>query len=303
MRVHLPALLALASATTYVACGSSDAAKAVPEAAGAGGEGGESTSSSGGSSNVAGSKNGGGSANMVGGQAGESSGGAATSGQGGASGGDSGMLGGAAGAETTGAGGEGPVDMSLPAACPGVLADYTLLVGTDGDDVFTTQDVGGKKLIFGLDGMDTYPKEHGGDDCIVGGPGDDDFTNSDEFANYYFGGAGADTYHIDTTGNYVQIADLEHGDIIALNQVKFAFLTGNAGDIPSSTQVFAVPGYSTGTTSGVIEGSSIVYDPNSGELWLDYDGGVKGSSVNDKQILTVLNKDSYTFDVDDFELE
>lgn len=302
MRVHLPALLALASAVTYAACGSSDTTKTLPEG-GAAGEGGDSTSA-GGKSNVAGSQNGGGSLNMVGGQTGEGGAGAPATGQGGASAGDSGMLSGAAGTEAAaGAGGSGDTtgDMSLPAACPGVIADYTLLVGTAGDDVFTTLDVGGKKLIFGLDGMDTYPKEHGGDDCIVGGPGDDDFTNSDEFANYYVGGAGADTYHIDTSGNYVHIADLEHGDIIGLSKVKFPFLTGNAGDIPSSTQVLAVADYSTGTSSGVVEASSIIYDPNSGELWLDVDGGAKG--VNDRQILTVINKGSYTFDVDDFELE
>jgi hypothetical protein len=302
MRIHLPALIALASATTYAACGSSDASKALQEG-GAGGEAGETAGSGGSNNAAAGSKNGGGSANNVAGQAGENSSGGQTTGQGGASGGDSGMLGGASGTDAAGAGGSGetPGDMSLPAACPGVLADYTLLVGTSGDDAFTTQDVGGKKLIFGLEGMDSFPKEHGGEDCIVGGPGDDDFTNSDEFANYYFGGGGADTYHIDTTGNYVRIADMASGDVIALSKVTFTFLTGASGDVPQSTQVLAVPGYSTGTSSGVVEVSSIIYDPTSGELWLDTDGGVKG--VNDKQILTIVNKDGYTFDIDDFELE
>lgn len=301
MRVHLPALLALASAATYVACGSSDTTKTLPEG-GAGGEGGDSTSV-GGTKSVAGSSNSGGSLSTVGGQTGEGGAGAPASGQGGASAGDSGMLGGAAGAEAAaGAGGSDTTgDMSLPSECPGALADYTLLVGTTGDDTFTAPDVSGKKLIFGLAGMDVFPKEHGGEDCIIGGPDDDDFTNSDEFANYYFGGAGADTYHIDTSGNYVQIADMEHGDLIGLNQVKFAFLTGVPGDIPQSSQVFAVPGYSTGTTSGVVEASAIVYDPTSGELWLDTDGGVKG--VNDRQVLTIINKDSYTFDVDDFVIE
>jgi hypothetical protein len=64
-----------------------------------------------------------------------------------------------------------------------------------------------------------------------------------------------------------------------------------------------VPGYSTGTPSGVIEGASIIYDPQTGELWRDWDGGIKGSSVNDAQILTILNKDGYTFDLNDFEID
>jgi hypothetical protein len=301
MRVHLSALMALVSATTYVACGSSDPSKTV-QAGGAGGEGGDASSSGGSKNNVAGSQNGGGSKNNVGGAGGEpgASGGATAGAAGVSLGGES-----SGGMSSAGAGGEAgaPNDTGLPAACPGMLTDYVTLLGTPDDDSFTVQDVGGKKLIFGLDGADTFPTEHGGEDCLVGGPGDDDFTNSDEFANYYVGGAGADTYHLDTTGNYVRIADMEAGDHIALSQATFTFLSGVVGEPISSNQIHSVPGYSTGSPSGVIEGSSIIYDPLTGELWQDYDGGLKGSSVNDKQILTVLNHASYVFDVNDFLLD
>ena len=51
----------------------------------------------------------------------------------------------------------------------------------------------------------------------------------------------------------------------------------------------------------VIEGSSLVFDPNNGELWLDVDAGSKG--VDDKLILTILNHDDYVFDPNDFVIE
>ncbi|HVY28589.1 MAG TPA: hypothetical protein VHB79_18665 [Polyangiaceae bacterium] len=304
MRVHLPALLALASATSYVACGSSDASKTVPEAAGAGGEGGESTSSSGGSSNVAGSKNSGGSLNMVGGQAGESSGGAAASGLGGASGGDSGMLGGAAGSEAAGAGsgGEGPVDMSLPAACPGVIGDYTLKVGTDGADHYALADLNGKNLIFGLAGDDVFDRDTTGEDCLLGGPGDDDLTSSGEFATYLFGGPGADTFHLATTYDEFHVQDMESADTIALLQSAYPFLVGQPGDTIAATQLYSLAGYSTGAASiPAGEGAALVYDPNNGLLWQDTDRG--DNTTGQKQIGDIANYSSYTFDADDFVLE
>jgi hypothetical protein len=306
MRVRFPALLALASVTTYVACGASDPSKAAQEE-GAGGEAGDSTSA-GGKSSAAGSQNGGGSLNNPGGQGGTDSGTGATAGNvDGGTGNEAGAGGvvGSAGDAGAGAGGETGTDTStLPTACPGVIADYTTLVGSAADDAFTGPDVNGKKLIFGLEGADTFPAEHGGDDCLVGGAGDDDFTNSDEFANYYVGGPGADVYHISTTGNYVRIADMEPADELSLKQTSFAFLTGAAGDTVNANQIHAIPGYSTtGTPSGVVEASSLVYDPTTGELWLDADGGIKGSSLDDRQILTILNHQGYTFDIDDFVLE
>jgi hypothetical protein len=302
MRVHLPALIALVSASTYVACGSSDPSK-TEEAGGVGGAAGEAGITTGGKSSGAGTQSGGGSKNNAG-EAGMTTGGvAANAGAAGSEAGGAGAAGESAGGMSSGAAGAPPDDMSLPAVCPGLLDDYTLLSGSAGDDHFLAADVSGKKLIFGLGGADIFDTEHGGDDCLVGGPGDDDFTNSDEFANYYVGGAGADTYHISTTGNYLRIGDLEAADELSFEQATFTYLLGAAGDNVNANQLHSVSGYSTGTSSGVVEGSSLVYDPSTGELWQDFDGGVKGSSVSDKLILTVLNHDSYTFDPDDFVIE
>jgi hypothetical protein len=162
-------------------------------------------------------------------------------------------------------------------------------------------DVSGKKLIFGLAGEDTFPKEHGGDDCIVGGNGDDGFTNSDEFVNYYVGGPGADVYHVDTAGNFVRIADFSGEDTISLKQTFFTFLVGNAGAPVNSAQLKSVPGYSTGTSAGAFEGTALIYDPSSGELWRDSDSGDNTTSAT--KVLTVLNKDGYVFDLADFVIE
>lgn len=306
MRVRIPALIAVISAAAYVACGSDDGSKAV-QAGGEGGEGGEAPTNQGGKNNTAGSQNNAG--NDAGGQGGAgatsnagAAGGSGLGGEGGvtASAGAGGALGGSGG--DGGAGGESPDPLAQPAACPTAGNPYTQLVGTEAADTFTSNDVSGKKLIFGLGGDDIFPTEHGGDDCLVGGPGDDDFTNSDEFVNYYVGGPGADTYHITTTGNYLRIADMEAGDTLALSAAAFPFV-GAPGDTPSANNIKSVPGYSTGTPSGVTEGTTIIYDPTSGELWLDWDGGVKGSSANDRQILTILNKDGYQFSLDDFEID
>jgi hypothetical protein len=298
----------LVSVTAYVGCGSSDGSRAEQDG-GAGGEGGEAPTSAGGKNNVAGSQNSGGNANQAGGQGGDlGAAGSSAAGAGGAAGGMStggvnagGEANGAAG--NAGAGGDTGDAFAVPAACPVPQEGFVQVVGTEEADTFLLADVSGKKLIFGLGGDDIFPHEHGGDDCLVGGPGNDDFSNSDEFANYYVGGPDADTYHIDTTGNYVRITDMAAGDTISLSVATFAFLTGTIGEPPNSLQVKAVAGYSTGTPSGVTEGGSIVYDPSTGELWQDFDGGIKGSSVNDKQILTILNKDGYQFDVNDFLLE
>ena len=304
MRVRLPALIAVISAAAYVACGSDDGSKAV-QAGGEGGEGGDPAQGQAGKNNTAGSLNnvgGEGGAGVAGSQ-GQSGDAGAPGGFGGAAGVPGGAGAGGNGGDA-GGGGEGNVDpLAQPAACPSPVNGYTKLVGTETADTFTTNDVSGKKLIFGLGGDDVFPREHGGDDCLVGGPGNDDFSNSDEFVNYYVGGPGADTYHIDTTGNYLRIADMEAGDTLALSLTKFAFLAGVPGETPSANNVKSVAGYATGTPSGVSEGSTIIYDPTSGELWLDWDGGTKGSSVNDAQILTILNKDGYQFSLDDFEID
>jgi hypothetical protein len=298
MRVRLPALIALVSAAAYVACGSDDGSKAVQEG-GAGGEAGEAPTTMGGKS-AAGSQNNAGTPNGGEPSAGTNSA-AGTAGAGGAGAGGVDAGAGAGGLGTAGAGGESGDPFATPAACPG--GPYTLLVGTSEPDTFGSEEVSGAKLIFGLSGDDIFEYDTSGFDCLVGGPGNDDFTNPSENDNYYVGGPGADTYHIDHTGNYVHIADMAAGDTIALSLGAFDFLQGVAGSTPSTNNLKSVPGYSTGTTSGVTEGTTIIYDPTSGELWLDWDGGIKGSSASDQQILTILNKDGYTFDINDFVLE
>jgi hypothetical protein len=65
--------------------------------------------------------------------------------------------------------------------------------------------------------------------------------------------------------------------------------------------VVSSAGYATGTVDGCGEGSCIVYDPDTGELWRDADGYKKGSSASDAYVIgTIVNHDSYVFSLDDF---
>lgn len=303
MRVHLSALIALVSATSYVACGSSDPTDSDQDAGAGGGlaDGGE-PSSSGGSKNSAGSKNTAGDtspAGASGGPAGEGGGAGEALGGAGGAGGDAAIAGGA------GAGGA-PVETGLPAACPGVLADYTQLDGTTGADTFMTAQLSGNVLAFGLEGDDVFERDGNGGDCLVGGPGDDDLTNPGESASYLIGGSGADTFHLSNLGNnYTFIVDMSADDSIGLSKTNYSFLVGTAGDPPPDWQVLEIVDYEAGTGSvPAAETAAIVYDPATGGIWRDLDRGLKGSSQGDAtQIATIVNHASYTFNLDDFVLD
>jgi hypothetical protein len=296
-------LLALVSATSYVACGSSDESRTDQEA-GANGEGGDGSNSGGsqnsaGSSDVAGTNNSGGGDRSNGGApialGGE--GGTAGSSPGG-SGGDQ-PLGGDAGA--AGAAGASS-DPTFPELCPGVRADYTQVDGSSGADTFATAQLAGKTLVLGLEGDDIFDRNHDGQDCLVGGPGDDDLTNPGENVSYLFGGPGADTFHlIAQLNNYAFIADMSSEDTIGLSKATFTFLDGVAGATPSEYQMHSIENYSTGAVVPNGEGSVIVYDPVSGELWQDLDRG--DNSAGASKIATIVNAAAYTYSIDDFVLD
>jgi hypothetical protein len=286
MRLRSLALLALGSLSFYAACTSNDASKPAQT--------GGQAASAGGRKNSAGAKSSAGESSERGGEAGE----LALAGANGAGQPADGAGGERAAGGNGGAGGEDPASgVELPAVCPGVLADYVTLMGTDADDVFDAARLASKKLIFGLAGADTFAADAGGEDCLLGGPGNDSFSSPGEHASYYLGGPGADTYHVDKTGNYLRIADFEGIDRISLAQATFGFLTGKAGEVPGSAQVLVVAGYSNDTDLGM-DGTRLVYDPDSGELWQDEPG-----RMNDQRILTILNHDGFVFDLDVLLLE
>lgn len=308
MRVRLPALLALVSATTYSACGASDPVRTA-RGGGAGGEGGEpsdgaggATASTAGSSSAAAGSPDTGSGGGGGGGAGAA--GAATA-PGAGAGGDGG-----AGAEGTGgAGGSpesdvlGPED-GLPPACPGPLESYTQLTGTNDDDDVTSQQLAGKTLGWGLSGADTFEEDTGGGDCLVGGPGNDEFTSASETHSYFYGGPGADVFHLNNNGGHLFIGDFENGDTIGLPLNNFDFLHPTPGDAPLETELLLVPGYGDGANTGSSEKVVLVYDSATGILWRDTDGATKGSVMYDAiQLATIINYDGYTFDRADFEIE
>jgi len=303
MRAHLPCLLALVSATTYVACGSSDPSRAEQDG-GAGGEAGDHPSS-GGSQASGGSVNSGGTVNSSAGEGGALGGMPGSGGSGGAdvSGGDTSMIGGAAGAGGA-AGLPDLPDDQFPAICPGVIGDYTRVDGTTDDDAFTATQQIGKALIFGLAGNDTFDKDLDGTDCLIGGAGDDDFTAAGESTSYLVGGSGADTFHIGGFSFSSVIADMrpDEGDVIGLNLTNYA-LTGQAGDTPSATELVEVVDYEAGT--GVVPagtGGALVYDPATGSLWRDFNRGTKGDG-SAQQVAKIVNYASYTFDLNDFVLD
>jgi hypothetical protein len=205
-------------------------------------------------------------------------------------------------------GGEGgaagaPPDSGLPAVCPGVLADYTTVTGTDGPDTFTTEQQTNKTLILGLEGDDVIDRNHDGNDCLVAGPGDDDLMNPGEAMSYMIGGPGADTFHlVAQKNNYAQIADMSAEDTIGLSRTTFTYLGGATGGTPYDSQLYAIVDYAAGT--GMIpngEGAAIVYDPATGGLYEDMDRGDNSTGVS--QIATVLNHASYTYDITDFVID
>jgi hypothetical protein len=295
MRVHLPALLALVSATTYVACGSSDPANSDQEG-GAGGEGGALTApggtpSTGGSqSNPGGGE--GGVPLVVAGMPGGGAGGAAAGGEGGVGGG--------------GEGGAAPDD-GFPAACPGAIGDYLQIDGTTAPDTFTLAQLSmndGKVYALGLDGDDVFELDNAGQDCLVGGTGDDDFSIPGESGSVMYGNDGADVYHLEFTSSNAPsvIADMTSEDTIALALQSNTFLYGQAGAVPDATQLFSVADYEAGTGSiPAGEGAAIAYDPATGGLWRDDDRGTKGTNAS--QYVKIGNPGSYTFDINDFVLE
>ncbi len=307
MRVHLPAVFAFLSAAAYVACGASDPSIADQEDGGAGGEGGDGANAGGASNSAAGAQNGGGSKSNPGGGEGGlvEIGGAATAGAGGAGlGGDSGMLGGAAGA---GGAGEPLDENAFPSEC-GVVGDYLTQDGTTGPDTFTSVQLGmnnSKVFARGLEGDDVFEFNNEGQDCLVGGAGDDELSAPGEFASILFGGSGADLFHLRYTSNNGPsvILDMTSEDTIGILKTTFNFLAGDPGATPLDTQVMALAGYEAGTTAipnG--EGAVLVYDPETGGLWLDVDRGMK--DLDDTgQLISIANFGDYVFDINDFVIE
>ena len=295
MRVHLPAWLALVSAATYVACGSSDPALEAQEG-GAGGEGGEAIGA-GGTSSIAGSKSTGGSNNTVGGEGGAplTIGGMPAGGIGGA---DLGEAGGMVG----GAGGAGPDQPSVPAVC---LENLTI-EGTSGPDTFTNDQLNmnaSKVTAIGFEGDDVFEYNYAGQDCLAGGAGDDDLSAPGEYGSYMMGGEGADVFHFTLTGGNTPsiIVDMNAEDTIGFDKTNF-LLTGVVGATPFSTEVMELADYEAGTgTIPIGEGAAIVYDPATGGLWRDTDRG--DNTTGATQLAIIENHASYTFDLNDFVID
>ena len=300
MRVHLSALLALVSATTYVACGSSNESLADQEG-GAGGEGGAALGSGGAQSSTAGSQNsGGGTKNAGGGEGGEPSLGGMSTGSGGAEvGGEPGMTGGAGG---EGGAGPNPYDDGFPSECPGVVSDYTLVDGTPDDDTVAVAQLVGKVLSHTFAGNDTFEATYDGNDCLVGGLGDDDFSATGETGSYLIGGSGADTFHVSGSSHSSIIVDLAAEDTIALNTLVYTYLGTAVGEPPPASNFEIVAEYEAGTGSAIAGAGVMIYDSSTGKLWVDYNGGTIGDGA-ETTIASVLNHATYTVTVDDFVLE
>lgn len=301
MRVQVSALLALVSAAAYVACGSNDNTR-IERAAGAGGQG--DAGAAGEHNTLGGSQNNAGTLNM-GGEAGTPAGGVGGEQLGGAGGSD--VVGGAAGAGGEAQGGAPATDLTpadgLPKECPGSLDMYTLKDGTSGVDQYLQADLNGRILAFGEAGNDVFGEDYAGDDCLIGGPGDDQFTSSGEANSYFFGGTGADTYHVIWKYGYLHIADMEAADTIALSKDEFPFLTGNVGEHLAAGQLVSVAGYGTGADSGT-NLATLVYDPSTGELYQDLDGGkLEPKMPDDRVVGHILNYGTYKFDPNDFVLD
>ena len=294
MRVHLSALLALVSVTGYVACGSSDGTRATEEG-GAGGEGGEAIGA-GGSNAVAGSNNTGGSNTNAAGEGGApiAIGGMPAT-EAGAGGADLGEVG--------GAGGAGPDPSAIPAAC---LENLTI-EGTSGPDTFTNDQLNMNNShvnAIGYEGDDVFEYNYAGQDCLVGGAGDDDLSAPGEYGSYLMGNEGADVFHFTSQfgGNTPSIiVDMSAEDELAFNKTNF-MLAGAVGMVLYAQELASVVDYEAGT--GMIpngEGACIVYDPATGGIWRDTDRGDNSSGAG--KLAVIENHASYVFDPNDFVVE
>ncbi len=182
----------------------------------------------------------------------------------------------------------GDVCFNYPAAC-GDITNFELTLGTDAGETLSAS--GPANLVVGLGGDDTLPSDYG-DDCYVGGPGDDRLAQSFEYSTHIMmGGPGSDTFAlVHPFQNEVTIVDMEADDTVALNWTNFARAAGTAG-APLGNAIEAIEAFNAGEPSTA--STRIIYDPTDGELWWE-DGEVS------HHFATIENHENYEFDPADF---
>lgn len=332
-------LLLITSGLAYAGCGDDadgPAGSAGAADAGAGHSPG-GTNLGGAPANVGGHSSGGsdgpiagnGGSEAVGGDGGSGDGGSGDGGggDGGSSGdGSSGApaLGGAGGTEIGGAAGEGgsgdaggsggeggsgtnPGTPTLPAACPGVIGDYTLVQGTSSSETFGLDPLTeGADFVHGRGGNDVL-EASGGDDCYLGAAGMDRLEHGipGDGTDHLLGGPDRDDFVLVGTGGLADIVDFgaaETTDVIIFVRAGFGLTGAAAGAIPVANRQTSASDLSAGANSELCAAATpcIIYDSTDGEILFDADGASPGSAV---LVARIRGFQNLTFDWANVELE
>ncbi|HSC88253.1 MAG TPA: hypothetical protein VLC09_13315 [Polyangiaceae bacterium] len=166
----------------------------------------------------------------------------------------------------------------FPAAC-GSRADYVgALFNSAGPDDLKELSIKSNSVYFGLEGDDELTG-FGNGSCLVGGDGNDTFEfGNDPVAprpNVGIGGPGLDVWVLDHPAEPPRLADVAVDE-----EIRFKAIGTFEADF-----IEFIEGYS-GTQSKAPT-THIVYAPDSGEIWLDEDGG--GTSETPTLLAIVSN--------------
>ncbi len=255
-RSGMTALVGLAAGIAILhGCSSEDSSSPMPGTGGSGalgGEGGDGASGTGAASSTGGA---------------DGSGGSADGGAGGA--------GGEGGAGETG---EIICNASeqcfeLPPACGSPTVWLDIIVGTENGELFTpAAPADSDKVIFALGGDDTLRAQNA-HNCLVGGDGDDLLSVSyseQSPSQILVGGEGQDVFRFASQFG-MDAGDIVIADITSDEKISFEPNYTGGEPMPGSSFVQIIEGFTEAT--GTDATTHVIYDPTSGKLWVDYDGG------------------------------
>lgn len=181
---------------------------------------------------------------------------------------------------------------TVPPEC-GPASDYdTPYFGGAGPDTLNELSTAPASVYFAY-GDDDDLRAYCNASCMVAGDGDDrlEFGNDDPEAgaNIGVGGAGNDLWVIDHPSVPPTLADVESGETIG-------FLAIGTFE-PDFLEI--IPGFS-GDFS-ILQSAHVVYDPNTGNLWVDEDG--PGASEASEIRAIVGNHDAVTLTLENFVID
>ncbi len=178
---------------------------------------------------------------------------------------------------------------AFPPEC-GNRADYVgALFAGPGPDTLKELSTEPNTVYFGLDGDDSLTA-FGNGSCLVGGDGNDTLEFGNEpftpRSNVGLGGPGIDVWVLDHPSEPPLLADVAAGE-----EIQFKAIGTFEPDFVEFIEDFSGSESKKSTTH-------VVYDPNSGRIWLDEDGG--GSAESPVLLATVTSYADVELTLDNF---